>query len=86
MTLFFWVILVSTPPCFDHISLIRLWNSAPFFCWSSYSSGNIISKFHNIPQPDVLVGIWFNRLIGPACVESCFFCDFGAQILYGSGP
>ena len=25
------VILVSTPPCFVHISLIRTWNGAPFF-------------------------------------------------------
>ena len=22
---------MSTPPCFDHISLIRTWNGAPFF-------------------------------------------------------
>ena len=28
---FFWVILVRTPPCFDHISLIQTWNGAPFF-------------------------------------------------------
>ena len=26
-----------------------------FFCWSPYSSGNILSKFHNFPQPDGLV-------------------------------
>ena len=44
-----------------------------FFCWSPYSSENILSKFHNFPQPDGLVGIWFNRLVGPACVERCFF-------------
>ena len=56
-----------------------------FFCWSPYSSGNIISKFHNFPQLDGLVGSWFNRLVGLACVERCF-CDFGAQIVYGSGP
>ena len=30
-TLFFWVILTSTPPCFDHISLIQTYNGAPFF-------------------------------------------------------
>ena len=30
-TQLFWMILVSTPPCFDHISLIRTWNGAPFF-------------------------------------------------------
>ena len=69
---FFWVILVSTPPCFDHISLIRTWNGAPFFYWSPYSSRNIISKFHNFPQPDGLVGSWFNRLVGLAYVERCF--------------
>ena len=28
---FFLVILVSTPPYFDHISLIRTWNGASFF-------------------------------------------------------
>ena len=44
-----------------------------FFCWSPYSSGHILSKFHNFPQPDGLVGIWFNWLVGPACVERCFF-------------
>ena len=44
-----------------------------FFFWSPYSSGNIISKFHNFSQPDGLVGIWFNRLVGLACVERCFF-------------
>ena len=73
MTLFFWVILVSTPPCFDHISLIRTWMVHRFFFWSPYSSENIISKFHNFPQPDELVGNWFNRLVGLACVERCFF-------------
>ena len=66
---FFWVVLASTPPCFDHISLIRTWNCAPFFCWSPYSSGNILSKFHNFPQTGLLVGIRFNQLVGPACVE-----------------
>ena len=44
-----------------------------FFCWSSYSSGNILSKFHNFPQPDGLVGSWFNRLVRLACVKRCFF-------------
>ena len=28
---------------------------------------------HNFPQPDGLVGIWFNRLVGSACVERCFW-------------
>ena len=65
--MFFWVILVSTPPCFDHISLIQSWNGVPFFCWSPYSSGNIISKFHNFSQPDGLFGSWFNRIVGLAC-------------------
>ena len=44
-----------------------------FFCWSPYYSGNIISKFHNFPQSEGLLGSWFNRLIGLACVERCFF-------------
>ena len=44
-----------------------------FFFWSPYSSGNILSKFHNFPKRDGLVGIWFNRLVGTACVERCFF-------------
>ena len=74
-THFFWVILVSTSLCFDHISLIRTWNGALFFL-SPYYSGNILSKFHNFPQPDGLVGIWFNRLVGLACVERCFFFFF----------
>ena len=43
------------------------------FFWSPYSSGNILSKFHNFPQLDGLVGIWFNWLVVPACVERCFF-------------
>ena len=44
-----------------------------FFCWSSYSSGNILYKFHNFPQSDGLVGSWFNRLVELTCVERCFF-------------
>ena len=41
----------STWACFDHITLIRTWNRAPFFCWIPYSSGNIVSKFENFSQP-----------------------------------
>ena len=44
-----------------------------FFCWSPYSLENIISKFHNFPQQDELVGNMFNQLVGLACVERCFF-------------
>ena len=64
---------MSTPPCFNHISLIRTWNGEPFFFWFPYFSGNILSKFHNFPQPDGQFGIWFNRLVGLAFLERCFF-------------
>ena len=36
------------------------------FFWSPYSSGNIMSKFHNFPQPDRPVGIQFNRFVESA--------------------
>ena len=56
-----------------------------FFCWSPYFSGNIISKFHNFPLPARLVGIRFNQLSGQL-MWSADFCDFRAQIPYGSCP
>ena len=36
--------------CFGHISLIRTRNCTPFFSWTPYSSGKILSKFHNFSQ------------------------------------
>ena len=32
-----------------------------------------MSKFHNFPQPALLVGIQFNQLVGPACVGALIF-------------
>ena len=45
----------------------------PFFSWTSYYSGKILSKFHNFSQPVQLVGIWFNRFIELACMEHWFW-------------
>ena len=42
----------STRACFNHIYLIRTRNRAPFFfSWTPYSSGKILSKFHNLLSP-----------------------------------
>ena len=41
----------STWVCFGHISLIWPCNCALFYSWTPYSSGKILSKFHNFSQP-----------------------------------
>ena len=64
----------------EHSSLFRSylphlnleWCTVFFFLVSLFFRENSI-KFHNFPQPNGLVGIWFNQLVGIACVERIFF-------------
>ena len=63
----------STKACFDHISLIRPWNCAPFFLWTHYSSRNILPNFQKFSQSARPVGSRFNRFIELACMEHWFW-------------
>ena len=57
---------------FDHISLFRTRNHAPFFSWIPYSSRNILSNFQNfLPsvQPVAIRFGQFSRFIESAEVK-----------------
>ena len=43
-----------------------------FYSWTPYSSGKILSKFHNFSQSVQPVGVRFNRFIELACMEHWF--------------
>ena len=56
-----------------------------FFSWTPYSSGKILSNFHNFSQPVRPIGVQFSRFIKLACMEHWFWW-FWSSIPTWLGP